>query len=308
MHWALATGVSIGSYMVFGVLLSAMRAAKHKTRYRDSFLAAAKGRPSWVPKEAFVIDAHFHTTHSSDGSMTPSQAVAWCIANGYDGMAITDHNSMDGVAEAQTAARKLSPNFVVIPGFEWTNMRFHSNVLGAPKCPVAKSPLQWPSDVDVAVMTAWAHKYGGIAQYNHPADPGCLGLTREEVLSGGFDAVETVSGIYNVSGSAHPYSRFCSEHNLAETCGTDTHLPGDRARVYMEILGLGAEDKTPSGVLKAIKAGKVSTHTRPEAEETTYGGIDLGRIGVPKILLRMEDAFTLPVRKIPKLVLSRAKF
>lgn len=308
MHWTVIAGASVAGYVVVGLLLTAARATKHRTRYRNTFLAAANGRPSWVPKDAFVVDMHVHTTHSPDGAMTPSQAVAWCIANGYDGMAVTDHNSMDGVEEAQQAGRALSSDFVVVPGFEWTTLRFHANVLGVPRCPVPKSVLQWPSDVEIAAISAWAHKHGGIIQYNHPADPSCYGLTKNEIIAGKFDAIETVNGSRDISGDVFPYSKFCIAHNIAQTCGSDIHLPGDASRVYMEILGLNPKGKTSSDILRAVKERKVRIHSHPEKEVVKKGGIDLGRMGASKTILKIEETFTLPMRLLPKILLRRAKF
>lgn len=61
-------------------------------------------------------DLHLHTTHS-DGTLTPSQLVRQCAEAGLRVIAITDHDSTEGVAEAQKAARAF-PDLRVIPGIE----------------------------------------------------------------------------------------------------------------------------------------------------------------------------------------------
>ena len=61
-------------------------------------------------------DLHLHTTHS-DGTLTPSQLVRKCGAAGLRVIAITDHDSTEGVAEAQQAALAF-PGLRVIPGIE----------------------------------------------------------------------------------------------------------------------------------------------------------------------------------------------
>ena len=61
-------------------------------------------------------DLHLHTTHS-DGTLTPSQLVRKCGEAGLRVIAITDHDSTEGVAEAQQAARAF-PGLRVIPGIE----------------------------------------------------------------------------------------------------------------------------------------------------------------------------------------------
>ena len=61
-------------------------------------------------------DLHLHTTHS-DGTLTPSQLVRQCARAGLRVIAVTDHDSTEGVAEAQQTARAF-PGLRVIPGIE----------------------------------------------------------------------------------------------------------------------------------------------------------------------------------------------
>jgi hypothetical protein len=167
--------------------------------------------------------------------------------------------------------------------------------------------MKWPSDSDVAAVSGWAHMCGGMTQYNHPAGPG-YGLTREQVVAGKFDAVETMSGIFDARGDAFPYSQFCAERGLTATCGSDTHAPGDRPRVYMEILGMSPQNGTPRGVIDAIKEGRVRMHSHRESESYKSGGMDLGRIGLPRSLMSVESACTLPMRGAINMLSGRARF
>jgi hypothetical protein len=61
------------------------------------------------------IDLHVHTT-ASDGSLTPRQVVARAAALGLAAIAITDHDSVGGVAEAMAAGQKHG--LEVVPGVE----------------------------------------------------------------------------------------------------------------------------------------------------------------------------------------------
>ena len=61
------------------------------------------------------IDLHIHTT-ASDGTDTPAQAVAKAKELGLEAIAITDHDSVSGVAEALEAGKMLGVE--VIPGIE----------------------------------------------------------------------------------------------------------------------------------------------------------------------------------------------
>ncbi len=57
------------------------------------------------------IDLHLHSNHS-DGSDSPARVVARAAAMGISGMALTDHDTVSGVAEAETAAGKAGLDFL----------------------------------------------------------------------------------------------------------------------------------------------------------------------------------------------------
>lgn len=61
------------------------------------------------------VDLHIHTT-ASDGLLAPSEVVRLALEHGLVAIAITDHDTTAGVAEAQTAA--LSTGLEVVPGVE----------------------------------------------------------------------------------------------------------------------------------------------------------------------------------------------
>ena len=47
-----------------------------------------------------LLDLHNHTRYSPDSKVDPALLVKQAAASGLDGLAITDHNSMDGVRAA----------------------------------------------------------------------------------------------------------------------------------------------------------------------------------------------------------------
>lgn len=61
------------------------------------------------------IDLHTHST-ASDGSDRPSRLVELAAAAGLDLIALTDHDTQEGIAEAQTAADRVG--IELIPGVE----------------------------------------------------------------------------------------------------------------------------------------------------------------------------------------------
>lgn len=73
-----------------------------------------------------VYDLHCHSTFS-DGTLTPEQIVARAKFRGVDVLALTDHDELGGLAQAQEAARIHGLEFV--PGVEisasWEDLTLH---------------------------------------------------------------------------------------------------------------------------------------------------------------------------------------
>lgn len=64
-------------------------------------------------------DLHVHST-ASDGTCRPAELVALAVGQGLDCLSITDHDSVEGVAEAREAARGTS--LTLIPGVELSSV------------------------------------------------------------------------------------------------------------------------------------------------------------------------------------------
>ena len=62
-----------------------------------------------------MIDLHAHTT-CSDGTATPRELVALAAGVGLSAIAVTDHDSVDGIGEAVDAGHDLG--IEVVPGVE----------------------------------------------------------------------------------------------------------------------------------------------------------------------------------------------
>ncbi|WP_312428957.1 PHP domain-containing protein [Lacrimispora sp.] len=61
------------------------------------------------------VDLHVHS-NASDGTFTPSEVVALAVEKGLAAIALTDHDTIDGLSEAQAAADGLP--IEIIPGIE----------------------------------------------------------------------------------------------------------------------------------------------------------------------------------------------
>jgi len=109
--------------------------------------------------------------------------------------------------------------------------------LGAGK--LADVKYQWPA---MKTIIDWIHAAGGVAVLAHPCKyeltrTKMCALIKDFALAGG-DALEVVSGM-----QAHPVTedlaRIAAANNLAASCGSDFHLPG---QVWQE---LGSFPKLP---------------------------------------------------------------
>ena len=72
------------------------------------------------------IDLHSHST-ASDGALSPTELVQLAVNNNVNTLALTDHDSVSGLAEAQTVASQFNIN--IINGIEfstrWDNKTVH---------------------------------------------------------------------------------------------------------------------------------------------------------------------------------------
>lgn len=73
-----------------------------------------------------MIDLHCHTT-ASDGLLTPAELVERARARGVETIGVTDHDTTDGIAEAQDAGR--GAGIRIVPGIElstrWSGRNVH---------------------------------------------------------------------------------------------------------------------------------------------------------------------------------------
>ena len=61
------------------------------------------------------VDLHLHST-ASDGTLSPGALVRRAAEEGFTALALTDHDTVAGIAEAQAAAREAGIR--LIPGVE----------------------------------------------------------------------------------------------------------------------------------------------------------------------------------------------
>ena len=88
-----------------------MRPDKYGTHSQKANLHHGEGPRRVDVEKRLKADLHTHTT-ASDGSMSPSKVVEWAKKGGLDVVAITDHDTVAGLAEGKKRADELGIKFV----------------------------------------------------------------------------------------------------------------------------------------------------------------------------------------------------
>ncbi|MFH1403435.1 MAG: PHP domain-containing protein [Candidatus Altiarchaeota archaeon] len=175
-------------------------------------------------------------THSncSDGIPHPDEIVDYAKAIGLSGIAITDHNVIEGSLEALKLA---SADFTVIPGVEVSSVEGHILALNVRELV--------PRDMPAGETVERIHSLGGIAIAAHPYDLWRKGVG-DLVLNLDFDAIEVYNG-HTFGNSRNPVEA-AGEVGLPMVGGSDAHTLGEIASVKVSVEG---------DVIESIKSGRV---------------------------------------------------
>jgi hypothetical protein len=178
-------------------------------------------------------DIHTHTS-CSDGVNSVEEVVAHARKLGLSGIAVTDHNTLDGAMRALKLAGK---DLKVIPGFEVSAKEGHILVLGVTEL--------IPKRITAAEVVERAHELGGIAIAAHPYDV-IRGGVGKLIHSVDFDAVEVCNGRTLLEWRS---ARKAAERaHLRMVGGSDAHSLQEMGTITINVDG---------DVLEAIHAGKV---------------------------------------------------
>lgn len=155
------------------------------------------------------IDLHVHTCYSRDATTTLEEVVTYSKKLGLDGVAITDHDTLDG-------ALKLiqETELIVIPGVEVTSLQGHILALNM------TTPI--PPKLSIFETIQRIHEAGGIAIAAHPTVVYKGGLRRR--ITSDFDAIEVInSTVFPFSFSTYLSRKLAASLKLPQTSGSDAH-------------------------------------------------------------------------------------
>ncbi len=238
------------------------------------------------------IDLHVHTWYS-DSIGTIDEIIENAQKKGLDGLAITDHNTIDGVKEAITKAK----NLVIIPGQEVNTKQGEILALGIGK--------RIPRDLQIFKAIDRIHRQGGIAVIPHPTVPFFHKLRQATLCCLPIDAIEVFS-------AATPFACHFLRVNLSLarnlgapiTGGSDSHLPKTVGDAYTLIR---TYETNVSSILQSIKKGHTTIGGNPSNWVLRTSMYTRGLLHFIKRSVGMEDEefsyrsmFAVPRRKVAK--------
>jgi predicted metal-dependent phosphoesterase TrpH len=183
------------------------------------------------------IDLHVHTCYSRDSSITLQQVVSFAKKRGLDGVAVTDHNTVEGALKLKTR------DILVVPGIEVSTSNGH--LLGIN----VTTPI--PAKLGIEETIRLIHEAGGIAVAPHPT---AFYKSPPSRRVSSYDAVEVMNASSVPFSVLTHYSRkFAEGLGLPQTGGSDSHYAPEIGSAYTVVEADAAVDE----IVSAIKKGNV---------------------------------------------------
>lgn len=197
-------------------------------------------------------DLQVHTDVSPCSRARPRDVVAAARTADLDGIAITDHDTLEGYADVAA----LAPDeLTVIPGVEVTTSQGHLLALDVAEVPPQEDPVSVIDDV---------HRQGGVAVLSHPFDRLREHYTENlDEIGARVDGVEAVNSRCLLPRFNDAARSFADAHDTAVTGGSDAHFPREVGRAYTEcerpVLAAIREGTTRFGGRGGYLSGHVAT-------------------------------------------------
>jgi predicted metal-dependent phosphoesterase TrpH len=189
-----------------------------------------------------ACDLHVHTRFSKDGESTVEAVLARAKAVGLAAIAITDHDTLEGV---RYAALLEDPPVLVIPGMEVSTADGHLIALGVSEPVTPRRPVLETIDL--------VHAQGGLAVLPHPYHRLRHGVGfRDRDAIRAADAVEVFNSRYITGEANRKAGRRAARLGKPAVGGSDSH--------HARYVGYGRTlvDAGPEvgAILEAIREGR----------------------------------------------------
>jgi hypothetical protein len=192
------------------------------------------------------VDLHVHTIYSGDSKVTLEAAVEAAKRAELDGIAITDHDTVEALNKIEKFKKS---GILIIPGIEISAIEGHILAFGV------WEPV--PPGLSAEETIKEVRRLGGVAVAAHPLFPFKKGIGEKTLRNLKIDAIETLNAstlplMYN--SEIKKLNKISAELGLPQVGGSDSHLPETVGLAYtvMEVKSESIQD-----ILEAIKTGNV---------------------------------------------------
>lgn len=186
------------------------------------------------------FDLHIHSNRSHDSSLSIDDILRQAVKKGLDGIAICDHNTVEGSLLGIKRARELNLPLIVLPGIEVSTRDGHLLILGIRE--------NIPPNLTPQETIRIAKQKGSVVIAAHPFKLRGVGM-RPDV-----DAVETFNSrcIFGENTRAKEMAQALGK---PEVGGSDSHM--------LSTIGLGFTDidaePSEESILSAIRKGRTNS-------------------------------------------------
>lgn len=202
------------------------------------------------------LDLHIHTSYSRDGTAIPKEVVTQCKKIGLDGLAIADHNAIEGSLEAAPLARENK--LIFVRALEVSAKEGHVLAYGVKEL--------IPRGLTVSETIERIQSAGGIAVAAHPRRfPSGIGI--DLAATSRFDAIEVLNG-NNSRRSNGAARRIAEKLHSAVTGGSDAHDLASIGKSFTVVHGVSTEDDVLEAIRK--KTSSVGGRSRSASEGMRY--------------------------------------
>jgi len=160
------------------------------------------------------LDLHVHSKYSEDGIGSPMELIKSLKKKGLHGMAITDHNNIEGYIKTL----KIKPkDFIVIPGIEISTSDGHLLALDIKKKIPPKLSIEETVDIilDEGGIPIIPHLFRNMSGIKKP---------KLKVLQKKIQAIEVFNSCSQPKTNLKT-AKIAKDFNLGGTGGSDTHDP-----------------------------------------------------------------------------------
>lgn len=185
------------------------------------------------------FDLHIHSNHSSDSNLSVDDILRQAVKRGLAGIAICDHNTVEGSLHGKRRAEELNLPLLVLSGVEVSTTRGHLIILGI------KENIQPELSPEETIKIA--HQKRAVVVAVHPFKARSIG----SVDGLEVDAIETFNSRC-IFGENLKAKIMAQALGRPEVGGSDSHILATIGLGYTEI----EADPSEEDVLSAIRAGK----------------------------------------------------